>query len=94
MSTFGAVVKRVEPLCGSERFLHSFPRIGFADSETDLRDATLLEHKPDEFGKVSPEGDPDAENEVEASCVPNVTVLRTSASGSTLGLRDALDLDF
>ena len=31
---FLSEVKRAEPLCGSERFLDSFPRIGSADSET------------------------------------------------------------
>jgi hypothetical protein len=30
------VAKRLEPLCGSVRFLHSFPRIGFADSRTQI----------------------------------------------------------
>jgi glycosyltransferase involved in cell wall biosynthesis len=40
----GIVAKRLEPPCGSVRFLHSFPRIGKADSEeTDLPSDQTLE---------------------------------------------------
>jgi hypothetical protein len=44
---FLSEVKRAEPLCGSERFLDSFPRIGSANSETNENDIDF--HVPEIF---------------------------------------------
>ena len=44
---FLSEVKRAEPLCGSERFLDSFPRIGSANSETNENNIDF--HVPEIF---------------------------------------------